>query len=550
MAASVTAHTVATVATARVSVLVSVAASINWQRHCPARPFVSTALVLALVLLAPARAFAGSMIDYIRNYDLNDYSLGIAFSASQSPYLGSSNSKLVYPYLTSFTHSAFTDDWLLLRDENIGIRYVTDSQWELGLVARFQGLGTGIDTDGELAGIREKDWAIEIGPLVGFRAWPIDMQFRTYWDMPNRHDGLTSELEFSLPLDYRWGFLVPAVRLSYLSEEYTDYYYSVSDSESTPTRPAYKVGAATTIWAGFSMGYQLADRWLLKTNIGLEYLDSSIAASPIVDSDQLWSASVGLAYNADIFVPRDYEDTESGFALEIRLGAFSGAISTTVERSAGDGQPQDTTDIENLLGAADNKTFLQLDGMFRINYYHQLQLGYFNLERQSSTTLVNDHSLGDETYLAGTEIETSTELSLLRFSYAYSLMHDGQKELGVKAGISYTRFEAVIGEVDTQDKQNLDASAPLPTIGALGELTLGENWALGADLDLFVLDFSRYSGFMGFLGLDLERRFGDTFKAGVGYNLYTLHLEAKDENLGGELDLRIHGPKAYVSFTF
>jgi hypothetical protein len=129
-------------------------------------------------------------------------------------------------------------------------------------------------------------------------------------------------------------------------------------------------------------------------------------------------------------------------------------------------------------------------------------------------------------------------------------MRDGQKELGVKAGLSYVSFDAELGEVDSPDKQQLSARAPLPTIGALGALTLGSNWALRADLDLFVLDFDRYSGYMGYLGLDLERKFGEVFRAGVGYNFYALHLTAKDEDLGGEFDLRIHGPKAYISFTF
>jgi outer membrane protein len=548
MAALASAHTVDTVAPA--PVLVSVDASIKGPIRCSAWSFTSTMLVSMLVLLAPAQSDAGRLIDYMRNYDLNDYSLGLAYSNSQSPYLATDNATIVYPYLTSFTHSAFTDDWLLIRDDNLGLRYITDSQWEFGLLGRFQGLGTGIDTDDELEGIKDKDWALEIGPLIGFRRWPINMQFRSYWEAPNRHDGTTSELEFSLPLKYTWGFIVPTVRLSYLSDDYADYYYSVSEEESTPTRPAYQAGASTTVWAGFSMGYQLADRWLLKSSLGVEYLDSSITASPIVDRDRLLSASVGLAYNADLFTPREYEDNEGGYAFEFRLGAFSSSISTTVERTAGDGQPQDTVDLENLLNAAENKTFLQLDGNFRINYYHQLQVGYFGLERESATTLENDLSLGDEIYVAGTEIETSSDFSLLRFSYAYSLMHDGQKELGVKAGLSYIHFEAQLGEIGAQEKQYMKASAPLPTIGVLGELTLGEHWLLGADLDLFVLDFNRHSGYMGFLTVDLERKFGEVFRAGIGYNLYALGLSAKDKDLGGELNLWIHGPKAYISFTF
>lgn len=529
---------------------VSVGASIKHSVHSPAWSFALIVLVSTAALLAPLRADAGRMIDYIRNYDLNDYSLGLSFSTSQSAYLGTENASIVYPYLTSFTHSAFTDDWLLIRDDNIGIRYITDSQWEFGLVARAQLAGTSIPTDEELAGVDEKQWAVEAGPLIGWRAKPLNFQFRTYWEMPHRHDGITSELEISLPIKYSRGFFVPAVRLAYLSADYTDYYFSISAAESTPTRPVYEAGAATTVWTGFSLGYDLAPRWLLKASLGVEFLDSSISESPIIARDRLWSGSIGLAYNADIFQPRGRDNPRSAYGFEFRIGAFNGAISTEVERRASDGQPQDSTDLENLLDAADNKTFLQLDGRFRINDYHQVRLGYFELRRQSATTLENDHTVGDEFYAAGTEITTRTDLSLLRFAYAYSLMHDGQKELGVMAGLSYTQLDIDLGEAGSQERQQLKAHAPLPTIGALATLSLGDHWALGADLNIFALDFDRYSGFMAYMSLDLDRQFGEVFRAGVGYNFYALSLSAKDEDLGGEIDLRIHGPKAYVSLTF
>ena len=125
-----------------------------------------------LASLASARAHAGPLMDYIREYDLNDYALGLAFSSSQNPYVGTSRSSFVYPYLTSFTHSAFTRNWLLIRGENVGFRVVTDKQWEFGLVGRVQTLGPGSDDIEELVGIDQKAWAVEAGPLIGWRGWP------------------------------------------------------------------------------------------------------------------------------------------------------------------------------------------------------------------------------------------------------------------------------------------------------------------------------------------------------------------------------------------
>ena len=63
------------------------------------------ALIVGL-LFALQSAFAGSLLDFARDYDLNDYALGIGLSAEQNPYIGAKSSAYAYPYLTSFRHSS------------------------------------------------------------------------------------------------------------------------------------------------------------------------------------------------------------------------------------------------------------------------------------------------------------------------------------------------------------------------------------------------------------------------------------------------------------
>ena len=107
------------------------------------RPIMSWLVAIAikiasgLMLITPSSASAGSLLDYLRDYDLNDYALGLSIATWQSPYLGVDNSVAAYPILTSFRHSSLTDDWLLIQDENLGFRYVTDNHWELGLIGRI-----------------------------------------------------------------------------------------------------------------------------------------------------------------------------------------------------------------------------------------------------------------------------------------------------------------------------------------------------------------------------------------------------------------------------
>jgi hypothetical protein len=146
-------------------------------------------LIVGLLVTLPIPASAGPLLDYIRNYDLNDYALGLSVGTAQSPYLGSDYSNTAYPYLTSFRHSSLTDDWFLLQD-GMGVRFVTDNHWELGLVGRIQTLGLGISNSDELLSLEDRRWTVEAGPLIGWRGFPVHVQFRSFWEAPDRHSGI------------------------------------------------------------------------------------------------------------------------------------------------------------------------------------------------------------------------------------------------------------------------------------------------------------------------------------------------------------------------
>jgi outer membrane protein len=494
--------------------------------------------------------FAGPLLDRIRNYDLNDYAIGLAYAVSQRPYADASNAQLLYPYLTSFEHSAFNDNWLLIRGENVGLRFVTDTDWEFGLVGRLQTVGTGMAESDTLSGIEQREWAIETGPLVGWRRWPVHVQFRTYWEIPNRHSGSTAELEFSLPRQYRKGFIVPALRYSYLSSAYSDYYFGVSAREATPTRPAYSPGSSGSISAGVTFGYELAPQWLLTSTISAERLDEGISDSPIVARNNLWSASVRLAYNADIFAPRESGPATGSRQVEIRLGAFSSGIDTRVRNRNVAPGAREAIDLEDLLGVAERETVLQSEFRFRVADHHRLEIGSFSLRRRSMTSLGRDLEIDDRQFPAGTPVEARIESSLVRAGYAYSLIRDPQKELAFTAGIAIIEFETSIREENGIEPARVSAKTPLPTFGAAATVAIGNRWRLDAGLELFYLNFDQYDGFLSNFRIGFERALGQCMSAGLGYNFYRVGLRARDEELNGRFDLSHQGPRLYLALGF
>jgi outer membrane scaffolding protein for murein synthesis (MipA/OmpV family) len=512
---------------------------------------VRLAAVILSILLPAESALAGSVLDYIRDYDLNDYAFGVAFSTEQNPYVGAENGALAYPFLTSSRDSAFTDDWFLIRDGGLGVRWVSDSGWELGAIARVQTLGLGNQESENLLGIADRKWAVEAGPTIGWRGWPVHVTWTTFLEPTDRHNGSISQFAVSLPMEWSRGYLVPSIEATFQSSDYADYYYSVSAAEATASRPEYAPGAATNKAVRIRWGYALSDDWLLSGRLGVELLDSAISASPIVDRDRIWSATLGLAYNADIFQPREYDGSAPDVPqFDFKVGAFQDRIDSEVTRDTSNGVPGFAVDIEEILGAPGEKTVLQLDGTLRLGHYHRIEMGFFELTRDAVVTLENDINFGDEIFVAGTEVDSRTNAKTLTISYGYSVIRDAQKELGVMAGVHFTGFETNIASTTTGQVERSKAETPLPVLGAFASLFLREKLTFNAKLQIFRTDFDGYEGSLNYGTFDLQRRIGESFSVGLGYSYYSMKLTSSDSNVNGYLQVRHHGPVAFFTAGF
>jgi len=508
--------------------------------------------IVALVFLGVAdNAAAGRWMDFLRSYDMNDYSLGVAVSTSQNPFIGGENGTFAYPYLTSFTHSSMTDGWFLIRDGGYGFRWISENDWELGVIARVETLGLGNSDAEELLGVADRKWAIELGPTIGYRGWPVHINWTHWAEVTDRHGGFASTVAFSYPMAFDWGFVVPRIDAIYESSEHTNYYFSVSDAEATPTRPAYTPGSSWSTEAQVRIGYAIANKWLLSATVGVEMLGSEITDSPIVGRDHSWFGNIGLAYNANVFNPvehRDYSRRPPG--VEVRLGVFQSRIDTRLSRDTADGVPGFEIDLEDVLGTPDDQSVTQADLIWRIGQHHSLELGYFDLARHGRVTLEEDLEFGDVLFPAGTEIESRTDYSSLRLGYTFYLMRDAQKELGVMAGVHMSEFSTDIVADGTGQLERSRSSTPLPVIGVQGAVFLGEKTTLSARIHLFRTDFDQHEGSLNFAALDLERRFGGNFSVGLGYNFYGLKLTSSDDGLNGDLNIRHHGPVLFASIGF
>lgn len=506
----------------------------------------------AALLLLSSPLLAGPLLDYIRKYDLNDYAFGIAVSSQDNPYNGVGSDSFAYPYLTSFRDSSMTDDWLLIRDGDLGLRWISDSShWELGIAGRIQTLGLGDSDAEELEGIVDREWTLEAGPIAGWRGWPVHVNVKTYFELSDRHDGMVSELALSYPIEFSRGYIVPVAELIHQDSDYVDYYYGVAPASATPVRPAYDGESATNVAARARWGYAINEKWLLSGSVGYEWLDSSIKDSPIVDADGVWNARIGVAYNADIFRPRAYDNSApEAPRWEFRIGAFQDNITTKVARDTTEDIPGFERDIEDLLGAADDKTVPHLEASVRIGNYHRLEFGYFELGRDSSVVLQEDFSFGDRVFPAGTRLDTDVDMSFIRALYSYSLIRDSQKELGVMAGLHLADFEVKLDSTETGQTERSEGDTPLPVIGAHGSVFLGERMTVSGKVEIFRTDFDRFHGNLTYAELNVRYRVARAMSVGLGYNYYRMRLSTDQSEVNGYVKLRHQGPTAFVTVGF
>ena len=509
-------------------------------------------LCVGLIIAAVSLPVRGQeALDSVRRTDLNDFALGVAMSMSANPYVGAETSTIVFPYLTALQNPAFNKDWFTIRDGDVGIRYVTDNEWEFGVVTRVRTLGFGSGDNEEVSGLLERQWTIESGPMIGWRRLPVHVGFKVYGELLDRHDGSTAELAFSLPRAFAWGYVVSSVEFRYLSDKYANYYYGIKPEEANPARPEYEPGSAINPYLALRVGYRLNSRWMLTGKIGFEFLDAAIRDSPIVEKERLWSTTVGVAYNANVFRARDY-DPALGFptSLELRIGAFNSTVDSTVQRFGDDGRPGDAVDIESVLGAPERDTTTQADIVMRFAFYHRLEASYFEFLRRSTTVLDRDVVIGDEIFPAGTEVNTSQDSQTLQFMYGYSLWRDAQKELGVSAGVHYSRSDFIMFAEETGQKVRAETEVPLPTIGAFASVMLANHWSVHGEARAFALQFDRYEGGVGYFALRLERDFGKHLAAGVGFNYYATRLESQEPSLRGVYKATRYGPLFYIGMQF
>jgi hypothetical protein len=236
-----------------------------------------------------------------------------------------------------------------------------------------------------------------------------------------------------------------------------------------------------------------------------------------------------------------YDDSETE-RFSLKLGTFSvNESNVTVRIDSSRGILGTVIDFEDTLDVQTATDVGRLDGYYRFNPRHRIDFSYFKIERDGTTTLLEDLDFGDELFEAGGVVDTVHNSEILKVSYSYSFIHVSQFEFGIGAGLHTTKITLGLDVPDIGQEERVDGTAPLPVFNFRGRFNFTPKWSMRGKFEWFTLEFDDYEGAFTDSLLSLEHQTFKNVGFGIGVNRLNMEVTAKDGDLRGEINTSTDG---------
>jgi hypothetical protein len=247
----------------------------------------------------------------------------------------------------------------------------------------------------------------------------------------------------------------------------------------------------------------------------------------------------------------------------LTFGGFFPRIDSSLDLSSPRGGGTEIS-IEDDLGLDDTKATAWVGFSWRFQPRHQLQVEWFELDRDGSATAGRSFEIFDTTIGVGASLGSKVDLNLGRVTYGYSFFRKEKVDLSFLVGAHIATLKATItasgnvsvngmpiGPDESVTESSSSKTVPLPHIGGSLIYEFTPRWVGRLNVFAFALDIGEYRGslveFDAFMAYQLTRHFG----IGGGFKYFNLNLDY-DQSDGGSVDYEYEffGPAlfGYVSF--
>jgi outer membrane protein len=218
--------------------------------------------------------------------------VGVGMIGRSSPYRDYSGGVTqVIPAIT------YNGNRLQILGPNVSYGLVGTGKLRLAAAASYR-LGVYEEDDSDfLKGLGDRDSTLMAGlALQAELPMGLDARFSYEHDVLDRIGG--GEARVAVDKSFQLGTfrLSPALGVNWLADDLVDYDFGVPQDKARLDRPAYRPDSALTVDVGVGVLCEITTDWLVVMNFAVEFFDSEITDSPIVDDDYVLKGFFGINY--------------------------------------------------------------------------------------------------------------------------------------------------------------------------------------------------------------------------------------------------------------
>ncbi len=252
------------------------------------------------LLLVPTIAMAqgvSSSSDLLADAQDDRWTLGVAVSVRDSPYVGEGTRVRPLPLVTLDGQRFF---W---RGLSGGIHLIQRKSLSIDAVlsGRFDGFDikdlsrAGLARNGlDGTALEDRDDALDAGLAASWRGRAGELKVSALADVTDASGGYEFAVDYGYALQWGRTTVVPGAGVRWMSKDLVNYYYGTLDEEISRGVAPYRPGSALVPQVSVGFSRPLGEKWRVLGGVDYKFLPNELADSPLLEPDSNGSAAVRL----------------------------------------------------------------------------------------------------------------------------------------------------------------------------------------------------------------------------------------------------------------
>jgi len=245
------------------------------------------------------------------------------------------------------------------------------------------------------------------------------------------------------------------------------------------------------------------------------------------------------AQDIALFDPFNFKFESSRVRLNTMMRIDSSSLETGAELS-----------FENDLGLGDKESIPTVAFEWQFFTKHRLAVRWQDIDRDSSTQVLEEIRIGDEIISIDTDLGLGFEVETWAIDYTYYPWIRDRWAAGFGFGVRIMDIITVFTADGTEVDADGSVTAPLPYVNFEYRRIFGDKWRMRAGLGWLAVTYRDIDGNQWIGRLSMEHQTFSNVGFGLGINYSTIDVESQGDEFKGKFDMDIDDISLYVRVHF